>query len=147
MNIVVKVLIDEKEYDRLLEIERKFKEISKNAATSNLSQSGAGTACKCSCSNTKKASMPLDEIVTRNAEADDVEKPIPGILPSITNPLDEASKSKGPVKDIQKTRKTKVEIAGSGSEDHQAQPMEDSEGVLGIAKFVHPWYYIGPPHT
>ncbi len=149
MDVVVKVLIDAKEYDRLLEIERKFKEVS-DTPTSSTSQSGAGTLQNCSCAGSSKAEKydTLDQIVTLNEEADAVKPPIPGVLPSITTtPSAEPSinnRQKESIKERKKTEKKGVNKTGSGdiSEDHS----EELE-KLGIVKFVHPWYYIGAPHS
>ncbi len=126
MDVVVKVIIDEKEYDRLLEIERRYKDINTN-------QSGAGDDCHCS--KTKVKNIPLSEIVARNAEKHAVETPIAEVLPSITVPAVESTSST-------KGEKDKPTTSGSGSSTSEKDMLDE----LGVARFVHPWYYIGAPH-
>ncbi len=129
MDIVVKVIIDEKEYDRLLEIERRYNELSR---VTSKSQAGAGKVCQCI-----NKDMPLNEIVTRNEEQNAVSTPIPGVLPSITVPLD--TNLHTTVNKLEKTPDT-ADTGGEGA--GESHTTED----LGIVKFVHPWYFIGPPH-
>ncbi len=143
MSVVVKVIIDEKEYDRLVEIEQKYKELSQTTTSkSAISQTGAGKECYCNCAQaTLRKNIPLDEIVTRNEEAQGVETPIPGILPSITvasEPGTSYEKKKSastPAIEEKSVEKEASLVKGSGAEDE-----------LGVAKFMHPWYYIGAPH-
>ncbi len=136
MDIVVKVIIDEKEYNRLLEIERRYKELSSS------NQSGHGNVCHCAPtdgtdgSDGSSKTLPLSEIVARNAEKHAVDTPIPGILPSITDPTTEAQNTRP----IGGKGQEKTKDDGTGSE------IERTIDTLGVAKFVHPWYYIGAPH-
>ena len=133
MDVVVKVIIDEKEYERLLEIERKYQELT------HLSQSGTGSSHAKGSKIT--SNIPLDEIVIRNEEANAVETPIAGVLPSITTPTEE-----GVSRSAQK-QKNEQPKEGAGAGEETADSSEKKDEELGIPKFVYPWYYIGPPHT
>ena len=86
MDFIVKVVIDQKEYDRLLDIEQKYNKLSEQCsnATSepkHTNQTGSGY---CHCERNK--SIPLSQIVTENTDLHAVQPPIAGILPSITVP-------------------------------------------------------------
>ncbi len=146
MDVVVKVIIDEKEYDRLLDIERKYNEISKTSTVRSQSGAGIETKCCCSCSDKKGRNIPLNEIVTRNSEAHAVQTPIAGVLPSITSPISDLTTSStsghgisGKNSDQNKLTESKLGTAGTG------MPLDPAD--LGIVKLVHPWYYIGAPHN
>ncbi len=128
MDVVVKVIIDEKEYDRLLDIERRYK------AATNQNQSGAGNSCHC----TEKKDMPLSEIVARNAEKHAVDTPIADVLPSITDVA--ATETVGSVSKEEEHKKSGTDQGtGSASSQHTFEE-------LGVAKFIYPWYFIGAPH-
>ena len=145
MNVVVKVIIDEKEYDRLLEIERKYKEITTHSQSG---QAGAGRDDACCCSVSKeRENIPLDEIVTRNEEVNAVAKPIPGILPSITTPSsDDVNGKLNRTVTQQKEEERPTIHEGAGPSPKGAQHLKEREREeLGIPKFVYPWYYIGAP--
>ncbi len=155
MDVVVKVIIDEKEYDRLLDIEQKYKDITQHN-TLSLSQRGAGIAQN-SASHEMQQNVPLDEIVSQNAEANAVETPIPGLLPSITTPADETSTSNIKEKDTKKYKKKHTKRgngktpklgdgAGTSKLGDSAEKAVNAEN-LGIVEFVYPWYYIGAPHS
>ena len=137
MDVTVKVIIDEKEYERLLQIEKKYKEISTN-------QSGAGNKT-CSCNFSKTKNLPLDEIVARNEEEHAVEKPIAEILPSITIPSQsEQSSSNSLTSSLTKKREKKTIARKVDAGKKHGTDIEES---LGVTKFVYPWYFIGAPQS
>ncbi len=147
----MKVVIDEKEYDRLLEVERKYKEHLEKPIP-QLSQSGKGS-CRCGRLNLEQKNIPLNEIITRNVEQQAVESPIPDVLPAITVPRDSPTSTSEPrpnptASEQQQQQKSATEKTknkypnGPGEDSKDEKELEE----LGKAKFVHPWYYIGPPH-
>ena len=91
MSVVTKIILDTAEYNRLLSIEKAYKELkAEKAAETN--QSGSGTSsksCSCLANDTKcscKPTPPLSEIIATNEQARSVDVPPRGILPSITDP-------------------------------------------------------------
>ena len=71
--LIAKVFIDFKEYNRLKEIEKRY--VAQNSTTLQ----GAGV-CQCG------KGMPLSQIVQEKESKRDLTPPQKGILPSITNP-------------------------------------------------------------
>jgi hypothetical protein len=94
-HIAVKVFLEESEYERLLKIEEKYKNLVK-ARNSDV-QSGSGG--QCNCIKTPK----LSAIVAENAEQAQLEDPTVAILPSITNAEENASDS-GETKEHEKVK-------------------------------------------
>ncbi len=77
MDVIVKVVIDQKEYDRLIDIERKYTHLAssnnvQNSSASRQSQSGHGYSHVCHCRDTQSSHLPLSQIIAENTEADAV---------------------------------------------------------------------------
>ena len=137
MDICVKVILDQKEYDRLLEIERKYKQL---AAVEASHQHGAGN---CQCQQGEGDTVPLSQIIAENSAKDAVKRPLPGILPAITTPIEDTTnltvepKTKKDKKEQKgKTRKSVVTLSSLSSKEKEE---------LGFPRTFYPWYYIGAP--
>ena len=132
MDTVVKVLLDEKEYERLREIERKFQAYEKSPRITEKhythGQRGDGEICVCSTAD-KEKNPDLSEVIARNEEAHALKTPLPGILPTITSQDGTGNLSDSP--DVGTVHDT-INPSHSGI-------------VLSEQKYMRPWYYIGPP--
>ena len=144
MDVIVKVVIDQKEYDRLIDIERKYTHLAstssdhiQNSVASH--QSGHGNSQFCHCQQTQSPNIPLSQIVAENTEADAVQPPLPGILPSIT-----MRRSPEPPLNIE-FNNTKKESKGKKAEKEAGAQEEETFSAIGHRKSVYPWYYIGIP--
>ena len=127
MDVVVKVVIDQKEYDRLLDIEKKYNELAKSSAVKeHQNQSGLGDKCYCR----KGPSLPLSQIIAENTEAHAVQPPIAGILPSITTSNEDTQKESG-------------SLVPSSSQPQSTGTVDERD--IGHRRKIYPWYYIGIP--
>ncbi len=80
MEVNAKILLDYKDYERLLTVEKEYHELLK----AKNEQKGAGQECP-TCKNTTK---PLSQLVMENERMHALETPVPNIIPSITNPME-----------------------------------------------------------
>ncbi len=79
MEVNAKILLDTKEYHRLLAIERKY-----NTLLKEHEQQGKGNTCpKCD-----ESVDSVSKIIMDNEKKHAISTPVPGIIPSITNPLE-----------------------------------------------------------
>ncbi len=163
MEIAVKVVLDQKEYDRLLDVEKKYndllahhesihqhehvkqRETTQPTAQKSYTQTGAGAGGNCAC---QSKDVPLSQIIAENVESDAVQTPIAGILPSITTPTDsetlETGQKKSP-KSEEPTRKASQSSKGSKEKSHLKKLTEAELEELGYPATVYPWYFIGAP--
>ncbi len=128
MDVVVKVVLDQKEYDRLIEIERKYGELSREQSSSAQKHTGDGLPL-CSCKT--KTTVPLSQVIVENTEAHALKQPIPGILPSITTSREDEGRIA-----------LRTPISGEGMTS-SATPTSDSAIGFYDGKQMYPWYYIG----
>ncbi len=146
MDVIVKVVLDQKEYDRLLEIERKYNQLENISSH----QKGAGErACECQDGGGQGQSLSLSQIIAENSAADAVERPIAGILPAITTVENEEDNVNTTVKGSGKTqsdnktpKKQKKRTKKSLTFDSLTEKEKEE---LGFPRFIYPWYYIGSP--
>ncbi len=131
MDVVVKVVLDQKEYDRLLEIERKYNALS-NQQSSAINQGGGGADSTCSC---QRSPPPLSQVIAENIEKHALKQPIPGILPSITSPEDITPSTSG------------SQPKSYAQHTHIARESHSNEDDIGFydGKKMYPWYFIGTP--
>ncbi len=152
MDITVKVVLDEKEYDRLLEIEKKYNELAAHHShfhhpiketaestgaikRSDVIQGGSG-AEKCYCKTAGSSnSLPLSQIIAKNTEAHAVKTPIASVLPSITSNEETPTTAEEPEKNREEKRKKLTFTSLS----------QDELEELGYPQMIYPWYYIGQP--
>ncbi len=81
MEVNAKILLDTKEYQRLLAIETKYNALLKEKHE----QQGKGNTCpKCD-----ESVDSVSKIIMDNEKKHAINTPVPGIIPSITNPLEE----------------------------------------------------------
>ncbi len=147
MDVVVKVVLDEKEYDRLLDIERKYNDLA--------GQKGAGSdACSCQAGGGK--APPLSQIIVENATAHAIDRPVAGVLPSITAPdREESAKQVIPPGtsglDVQNLHADVKHQKETSSKKHKKKVLsfnsltEAEKEELGYPRAVFPWYFIGIP--
>ncbi len=130
MSVVTKVILDTTEYNRLLSIEKLYREL-KAEHLSEKNQSGTGNVKKCRCSlDTKEectCTPPLSEIIAVNEKARAVDIPPRGILPSITDPNEQGFGS----------NQTTKESEGKNKEDFKPANFR----VLANSK--DKWYFLG----
>ncbi len=140
MDTCVKVVLDEKEYQRLLEIERKYNEVR-----ADRHQEGAGTrVANCSCQEGGgDKSQPLSQIIAENTVAHAVERPLPGILPAITTAEESPLNTETDVEKPKKHKKAKKKSEKKNITFNSLTAKEKEE--LGFPRVFYPWYYIGVP--
>ncbi len=80
MALVAKVVLDAREYDRLLNVEKKYNQLIKG-------QEQTGKGCQCNTSDS------LSQSIAINDQQKGLHTPIPAVLPPITDPSAEPAKS------------------------------------------------------
>ena len=147
MDVCVKVVLDQKEYDRLLEIERKYNQL---AGVRNSQQHGAGAGnCACQQGQGEGDSVSLSQIIAENTAKDAVKRPLPGILPAITTPVEDTTylnsdpQTKKRKKPKRKTTKSTTKSPKAVVTFSSLSSKEKEE--LGFPQTFYPWYYIGVP--
>ncbi len=139
MDVVVKVILEQKEYERLLEIERKYTELlaHEKDTTKPRHQTGSGGS-GCHCADRSTPNVPLSQVIIENTEAHGVKKPLPGSLPSITTtPLDDNREEEGESYATPSTSKSSEGKSHKKNFDHETGFYDGSE--------MYPWYFIGMP--
>ncbi len=151
MDVCVKVVLDQKEYDRLLEIEKKFNQLEgiKKSHQEGAGSAGSGLTSSCRCQEGAGEALPLSQIIAENTAAHAVERPMPGILPAITTNEDESTTTrqemktetngKSPKRSKKEKKKTEQKTLTFSS------LTEKEKEELGFPRFLYPWYYIGAP--
>ncbi len=124
MDISVKVIIEEKEYQRLLDVETKYKELISSKSSN---QMGDGKLCHCH----ESTSVPLTQIIAENQDAHALKSPVAGILPSITTS-----------EESHEEKQSSTSLKSGASPERMEEALEDN---VGYHEFVLPWYYIGTP--
>ncbi len=131
MSVVTKIILDTTEYNRLLSIEKAYKELKAEKAErgTETNQSGSGNSSKsCSClENDSKCSCtpPLSQIIAKNEQARSIDIPPRGILPSITDPNDQEHGTQS------------RPIDGKGKEHFNAS------NFRSLANKTDKWYFLG----
>ncbi len=138
MDISVKVILEEKEYQRLLDIETKYKELLSKQAQAHGNQGGDGNLCRCH----TESDTPLTQIIAENKEAHALKSPVAGILPSITAP-DESRENELNVRKASASTPEPVENLSAKARTSQKDNASNDD--VGYHEFVLPWYYIGIP--
>ncbi len=147
MDIIVKVVLDQKEYERLLEIERKYNELSGSA---HKQHKGAGNDI-CECQEGGGESLPLSQIIAENTAAQAVQRPLPGILPAITSVENEESEPKSEPKSENRLKHPNIVQAKRKKGKNEKKTLtfksltKEEKEELGFPSVVYPWYYIGSP--
>lgn len=118
--MISKVLLPTEEWARLKKIERHCQQLTKQKEEKRIEQSGTGSGCSTTCSPKTKArkNQTLSEIVMTNERSHALETPVPGIIPSITAPLENE----------------RVVTTGSGLKNRD----------VPVVTVPNNWWYIGP---
>ena len=139
MDVIVKVVIDQKEYDRLRDIEQRYEASKKNSERDqDRNQIGHGNCLCVQQKENERGAPDLSQIIAENSEANAVNPPVAGILPSITVARDTTIASHIQPND--------PDVGGLNKRRDGPVAKERQENV-GFEDVWHPWYYIGLPRT
>ncbi len=138
MSVVTKIILDTSEYNRLLSIEKAYRELKSAQKLVEANQTGSGPLKTCKCKTNEKevdtsSPPPLSKIIASNDKARAVDIPQRGILPSITDPNDEAFEGFG----------SSLSATHPSSRKEKDKEYFNATNFRSLANEKDKWYFLG----